>query len=100
MLTITPQASEAIRQVLAAEDSPDRAVFRISPQPDAGLVVSITDSPEPEDQVVEGDDVEVCVEPTAAEMLDDKELDATVVEGQVNFSIAEQVSPPEEDGGR
>jgi len=90
MLAITPEASEAIRQVLAAESSPDGSVFRISPEPDAGLVVSITDSPEPDDQVVEGDDVEVCVEPAAAEMLDDKELDATIVEGQVNFSIAEQ----------
>jgi len=30
------------------------------------------------------------VEPTAAQMLEDKELDATVAEGQVSFSISQQ----------
>jgi hypothetical protein len=50
----------------------------------------VTDAPPPEDQIVEGDQVEVSVEPSAAVMLDDKELDATVVGGQVNFSIGDQ----------
>jgi Fe-S cluster assembly iron-binding protein IscA len=90
MLTITPQASEAIRGVLAAENVPDDSVLRITSQPEAGLVVSVTDSPEPDDQIVEGDEVEICVEPTAAQLLDDKELDATVSGEQVNFSIGEQ----------
>jgi iron-sulfur cluster assembly protein len=90
MLTITPQASEAIRGVLAGEDVPSDSVFRITSQPESGLVVSVTDSPEPDDQIVEGDEVEVCVEPTAAQMLDDKELDATVAGGQVSFSIGQQ----------
>lgn len=97
MLTITPQASEAIRGVLAAENVPDDSVFRITSQPEAGtsqpeggLVVAVTDSPEPDDQIVEGDEVEVCVEPIAAQMLDDKELDATVAGGQVNFSVGQQ----------
>jgi iron-sulfur cluster assembly protein len=90
MLTITPHASEAIRGVLASENVPEGSVLRISPQPEAGLVVSVTDSPQPDDQIVEGDEVEVCVEPTAAQMLEDKELDATVAEGQVSFSISQQ----------
>jgi hypothetical protein len=34
--------------------------------------------------------VSVCVEPSAAAMLDDKELDATVLGEEVSFSIAEQ----------
>lgn len=90
MLAITPQASEAIRGLLAAESVPDGSVFRISPEPDSGLVVSVADSPEPEDQIVESDEVEVCVEPTAAQMLDDQELDAGLVEGKVSFSIGPQ----------
>ncbi|HEX6228032.1 MAG TPA: HesB/YadR/YfhF-family protein [Solirubrobacterales bacterium] len=90
MLTITSRASEAMRQVLDSEEAPDGSVFRISPQEDVGLVVSITDSPPPDDHRVEGEDVAVSVEPSAAEMLDDKELDATIVEGRVNFSIGEQ----------
>jgi Fe-S cluster assembly iron-binding protein IscA len=92
MLTITPQASDAIRGVLASENVPEGSVLRISPQPEAGLVVSVTDSPQPDDQIVEGDEVEVCVEPTAAQMLEDKELDATVAEGQVSFSISQQAA--------
>ena len=92
MLTITPQASEAIRGVLASENVPEGSVLRITPQPEAGLVVSVTDSPQPDDQIVEGDEVEVCVEPTAAQMLEDKELDATVAEGQVSFSISQQAA--------
>jgi iron-sulfur cluster assembly protein len=90
MLTITPQASEAIRGVLAGENVPDDSVFRITSQPEAGLVVAVTDSPEPDDQIVKGEEVEICVEPTAAQMLDDKELDATVTAGQVKFSVGEQ----------
>lgn len=92
MLTITPQASEAIRGVLASENAPDGSVLRISPKPDAGLVISVADSPQSDDQIVEGEDVEVCVEPSAAQMLDDKELDATIDEGQVNFSLSQQAA--------
>ncbi|HKB49807.1 MAG TPA: HesB/YadR/YfhF-family protein [Solirubrobacterales bacterium] len=90
MLTITPKASEAIRGVLAAENATDGSVLRISPEPGVGFVVAVTDSPEPEDQIVEGEEVEVCVEPAAAQMLDDKELDATIVGGQVNFSVGDR----------
>ena len=96
MLTVTPQASEAIRGILESPNVPDDAVVRISPpteagtQQETGLVVSVTDSPAPDDQVVEGDDVEVHVEPSAAQILDDKELDATVAGDQVSFIIGHQ----------
>jgi iron-sulfur cluster assembly protein len=98
VLTITPEASTAIRGILDASDAPDGAMFRIAPQgqdgtaPGPSLAVSIIDSPPPEDQIVEGDDVEVSVEPSAAAMLDDKQLDATVIGEQVNFSIGEQAA--------
>ena len=96
MLTITSEASHAIRGILAASDAPDGSVFRISPQgqdgtaPGPSLAVSIAEAPAPEDQVIEAEQVEVCVEPSAAAILDDKELDVTVVGEQVNFSIGEQ----------
>jgi Fe-S cluster assembly iron-binding protein IscA len=98
MLTITPQASEAIRGILDSENVPDGSMLRISsqpaeePQPGPGLLVSLIESPPPEDQIVAGDEVEICVEPATAEMLDDKELDAMVAEGQVNFSIGQQAA--------
>jgi Fe-S cluster assembly iron-binding protein IscA len=98
VLTITQEAEQAIRGILDASNAPDGSVLRISPQPaqqdgpgaGPGLVVSVTDAPPPDDQIVEGDQVEVSVEPTAAAILDDKELDATVVGGQVNFRIGDQ----------
>ena len=96
MLTITPEASHAIQGILAASDAPDGSMFRISPQgqngtaPGPSLAVSVTDAPAPDDQIVEGDEVAVAVEPSAAELLADKELDATVAGEQINFSIVEQ----------
>jgi len=96
VLTITPEASQAIRGILAASEAPDGSIFRIAPQgqdgtaPGPGLMLSVIDSPPPDDQIVEGEEVSVCVEPSAAAMLDDKELDATVVGEEVSFSIAEQ----------
>ena len=98
MLTITPEASHAIRGILAASDAPDGSMFRISPQgqhglsPGPSLAVSVTEAPQPDDQIIEGEQVAVCVEPSAAVMLDDKELDATLVGDQVNFNIAEQAA--------
>jgi iron-sulfur cluster assembly protein len=96
VLTISPEASQAIRGILDASDVPDGSMFRISPEQTdtasaAGrLTVSVIDTPPPDDQIVEGEEVAVCVEPSAAVMLDDKQLDATVVDDQVNFSIREQ----------
>ena len=96
VLTITPEASHAIRGIIAASDAPDGSMFRIKPQgqngiaPGPSLAVEIADTPAPEDQIIEGEEIEVCVEPSAAMMLDDKELDVSVVGDQVNFSIAEQ----------
>jgi len=96
VLTITPEASQAIRGILNESDAPDGSMFRISPQgqdgaaPGPSLVVSVIDAPPPDDQIVEGEEVAVCVEPSAAVILDDKELDATVVGDQVSFSIGEQ----------
>jgi iron-sulfur cluster assembly protein len=96
VLTISPEASNAIRGILDASDVPDGSMLRISPQqtdggsPGASLVVSVIDDPPPDDQVVEGEEVAVAVEPTAAEILDDKQLDATVVGDQINFSIGDQ----------
>lgn len=94
MLTITQEASEAIEGILAADSIPDGSVLRIGPAPEAetqaGLVVSVIDSPPPEDQTVEEHDVAVSVDPSVAPMLDDKQLDAQVVGDQVNFTIAQQ----------
>jgi Fe-S cluster assembly iron-binding protein IscA len=96
VLTITPDASHAIRGILDASDAPDGSMFRIAPQAedptDPGLTLSVIESPPADDQIVEGEQVAVCVEPSAAVMLDDKQLDATVIGDQISFSIAEQAA--------
>jgi iron-sulfur cluster assembly protein len=99
VLTITPEASQAIRGILDASEAPDGSMFRIAPQgqdgtaPGPGLALSVIEAPPADDQIVEGEQVAVCLEPSAAAMLDDKELDATVVGEEVNFSIGEQPQP-------
>jgi len=98
MLTVTPEASQAIQAILASDGAPEGAVFRISaqdpsgPDADTNLAVSVIDDPPPSDQVVDGDGVQVNLGPEAAEMLDDKELDATVADGQAHFSLSAQRS--------
>jgi iron-sulfur cluster assembly protein len=100
VLTITPEASQAIRGILAASDAPDGSMFRISPQgqdgtgPGPGLAISLTDSPPPDDEIVEGEEVAVSVEPSAAAILEDKQLEASVIGDQVSFSIGEQDGEP------
>lgn len=100
MLTITPQAADAIRGVLASNDAPDGSVCRINTEPAGGnLVLSIVASARADDEIVEGEGVEVCVESDVAETLNDKVLDAMVIEGQVNFTISDQgEAPPAEHG--
>jgi iron-sulfur cluster assembly protein len=98
MLEISNEAAEAIRGILGSEDVPEGAAFRISADPgpgsdrEGGFAVAVTESAPPEDQVVVADDVEVCVEPVAAELLDDKQLDASVSEGKVQFSLSDQAA--------
>lgn len=101
MLTITPEASLAIRGILEASNAPDGSMFRISPQgqngtaPGPGLAIELTSSPPPEDEIVEGEEVAVSVEPSAALMLEDKQLEANVIGDQVSFSIGEQGETPD-----
>jgi Fe-S cluster assembly iron-binding protein IscA len=96
MLELSDQAEEAIRGILASERVPDGAAFRISAQQSAdgnaatGLAVSIVEEAPAEDQVVEGEGIEVRLEPAAAAMLDDKQLDATVAGDEVRFSLSNQ----------
>jgi iron-sulfur cluster assembly protein len=98
MLTVTPEASEVIRGILSADETPDDAVVRISPESEQGLTITVVESPEADDQIIEAHGVEICVESSAAEVLDDKQLDAGKVGDNVAFSISpkgSQNSKPE-----
>jgi Fe-S cluster assembly iron-binding protein IscA len=90
MLTITPDASQAIRGLLDQEEIPDGSMVRISPEAEKGLAIGLVQAPAPDDEIVEGDGVEICVEQSVADVLDDKELDAGTAGGNVAFRIAPQ----------
>jgi iron-sulfur cluster assembly protein len=92
MLTLTENASTIVQAITSQTEGED-AGLRITQQAeDAGnFGVSTADGPEPGDQVVEQAGAKVYLEPQAAEVLDDKILDAGVDEaGNVQFALGEQ----------
>lgn len=93
MLTLTDTAAQVIRDLSSqVTDSADTGV-RISTQADGtgSLLLSVVDGPESNDRVVEADGARIFLDPTAADMLDDKALDADIDEGgAVAFLVTEQ----------
>ncbi len=102
MLSITSQATEAIRGIVAAPELPDGAMLRIDSQPGAGLQIGVVTEPAPGDEVLSAEGVELAVEPATATLLDDKRLDAAIDGDQVTFTISDQEgahgAPPSENG--
>ena len=95
MLTFTHEAAEAIDAVVhSAPNAPDNAGLRIfrgvAPDGEEGLRLSVTDRPEPDDAVVEAEGTPVFLDSDAADMLDDKVLDASVEGQQVGFMLRDQ----------
>jgi iron-sulfur cluster assembly protein len=106
VLTLTPTAEEAVRQIVAnAPISDETGGLRIAPgqlTPDGvSLELSIVDSPEPDDQEAGAPDAHVYLEPSTADALDDKVLDAHVEGGNIGFALldASDVSPTDNGTG-
>jgi iron-sulfur cluster assembly protein len=98
VLTITHEAAEAIDAVVhSAPNAPDSAGLRIArgvtPDGQQGLQLAVTEGPGPDDAVVDAEGTNVFLEAEAAEMLDDKVLDARVEGEQVGFLLREQDGP-------
>lgn len=91
MLTLTPMATAAVRKLVTDTEIDDDGGLRIAPgEPSAGgpdLSLSLVAVPEDTDRLIESDGVHVFLEPTVAELLDNKMLDATVDSGQVRFAL-------------
>lgn len=95
MLTLTPTAAEAVRQIVAQAPIDDETGgLRIAPgepTPEGvPLEMSLVDAPEPSDQEVGDGDAHVYLDPRAAEALDHKVLDAQVQEDGVGFALRDQ----------
>jgi iron-sulfur cluster assembly protein len=101
MLTLTPVASEAIRQLSAQTEDPEASGIRIAPGPETpdgtALELSLVEEPEPEDEKIAEDGATVYLEPHVAGFLDDKVLDAQVEEGRVTFLVRDDDVPSPED---
>jgi iron-sulfur cluster assembly protein len=105
MLTLTQEAAQAVETIVTQSEAPEDAVMRITggaaqsngTGPAQELQLSVVEGPEPDDVVVQG--LPMAVEPTTIEFLDDKVLDAEVVEGGVQFKLYQQPEEglPEED---
>jgi iron-sulfur cluster assembly protein len=96
VLTLTENATAVIKTITENQQQPEGSGLRIVQQGDgqeAELALTMAETPEPGDQVVEDQGARVFLENTAAETLDDKVLDAQVDEsGGVQFALAIQPS--------
>lgn len=92
MLTLTDNATTEIRKLIDQPEVPDGSGLRIANDPaSGGLVLSLAAAPTEGDAVVDDEGARVFVDAQAAELLDDKALDAGVgADGQVQFALAVQ----------
>ncbi|MGZ6694880.1 MAG: Fe-S cluster assembly protein HesB [Solirubrobacteraceae bacterium] len=103
MLTLTPIASEAIRQLASQTDGPDTSGIRISPGPETpegpALELALVPEGEPTDQELDAEGAHVYLEPGVADVLDTMVLDADVDAGRVTFMVREPGLAPEDHPG-
>ena len=95
MLTLTPTAAEVVRTLVEQSPDPDSGGLRIAAASDAGgegveLELSLVGEPEALDETVEQEGATVYLDPGAAELLEDKLLDAQVAEDHVTFVLREE----------
>jgi len=93
MLVLTDNATNVIRALAERPELPDASGLRIASADDGAGALTITTvgTPEAGDQVVEDQGARLFLEPEAAQLLDDKVLDAMVTEdGRVQFLLATQ----------
>jgi hypothetical protein len=96
MLALTKEAAAAVETIVSQPEAPDDAVMRVTggaaqsngTGPVAELQLSVVEAPQPDDVVVQG--LPMAVEQTTIEYLDDKVLDAEVVDGGVQFRLYQQ----------
>jgi iron-sulfur cluster assembly protein len=93
VLTLTPTAAEVVRTLVEQSTAPDSGGLRIAAGEETGegiaLELSLVEEPEPADERVEQEGATVFLDAGAAELLDDKLLDAEVGEDHVMFTLRE-----------
>ena len=94
MLTLTDTAAEVVRSLVNQSPTPDSGGLRIAASADGiegvALELSLVGEPEATDETIEQSGATVYLDPDAAELLDDKLLDAQVAEDHVTFVLREE----------
>lgn len=93
MLALTDRAVEVVKEIVASDGPAESSGLRmvadkIGPEPH--IQITIAALPGEDDEVVETEGARVFLEPTAATLLEDKLLDATVEQNTVSFTIVDQ----------
>ncbi|MFI6503294.1 Fe-S cluster assembly protein HesB [Nonomuraea typhae] len=95
MLTLTPTAAQAIRDLTATTPQPEQSGVRISSKGESAgsLTLTLAVAPEPTDEIVEAEGARVYLDPVAATILDDKSLDAGADDqGGVSFVVTDKLA--------
>lgn len=100
MLTLTPDATQAIEQILEHPGLPDGAGVRISADPEPtgngaepspiALQMAVAGEPDNDDAVIQDAGARVFVQDSLSDALSDKALDAAVNGEQVEFRLTDQ----------
>jgi Fe-S cluster assembly iron-binding protein IscA len=94
VLTLTDDAAEAVKTLVESfDEKADTSGLRMVAEPSGlqtNLRLSVVPLPAEDDEVIEEHGARVFLEPGAASILDDKILDASIEEGRVAFTLAEQ----------
>jgi iron-sulfur cluster assembly protein len=95
LLALTDSAVEAVKNIVSSSDEASETGGLRMVAEQAGmqtnLQLSVVTLPAEDDEVIEEQGARVFLEPAAASLLDDKVLDASVEQGQVAFTIADQI---------
>jgi iron-sulfur cluster assembly protein len=89
VLTLSPSAVEAVDSLLDNPEVPDDAGLRIDTAGESQFSLEIAPEPAPGDQVIEEGGARGFVDPEAALMLDNAELEARKDGNQVAFGLTQ-----------
>jgi len=97
MLTITPNAADAIRAIVQSTDVPDEGGIRIAvahqDAAQASLELSICSAPHEGDAILDEEGAHVFLDEVAVVALNDKSLDAQVEGDAISFGILDREPP-------